>query len=41
MLSPNEKNTALKILNISLNSIQNAIQLDKKQECHSCSHREL
>lgn len=43
MFSPNEKNTALNILYSSLNSIQNAIWLEKKQGyIHpSCKHRDL
>lgn len=43
MFSPNEKNSALDILYSSLNSIQDAIWLGKKQGyIHpSCKHRDL
>lgn len=41
MFCPNEKNTALSIVYISLNSIQSAIWLEKKQGYiqSSCKHR--
>lgn len=43
MFSPNEKNTALDMLYSSLNSIQNAIWLEKKQGYiqPSYKHRDL